>query len=428
MELSFHSIIVVPYLLLLISHTSTASFVGVDTENNVVMSASEGKNVRIIAGAGGSIVLNSVDVLKQQALLAQQFNVMNQSLAQMQILFSSLNKSNFNLQSQVTSLQSIASLQNQMIGDQQLAIALQNKSLIQVPFINQSLARMQILFNTTNSNLQSEISSLGSAVTYLQSIVSLQSQTIVDQELSIGSLNKTIQALKASSCSTILEANASAVSGVYTISNGFGSLPVWCEMIDGVAWTLVLKVDGTLSTFYNDSPLWNNSATLNEPIIDGHDNTEYKSTMYSIMPFTQLLLGMRDPSAPFNTTRWVPMDYTAISLLDVLIRPGTTVTPTPNRTQAFYLGGPETQLQDNCNLAGFNLIPVYSLFDGVFLPNTFHVRIGFFANEQNDCGSPDSFVGFGGSYEKSLFDLACGSALQSPLSSFVSSFGYILAR
>ena len=347
--------------LLLLSHKSRASFVvGVDADDNVVMSVSEGKNVSIVAGAGGSIVLNSVDVLEQQALLAQQFNVMNQSLAQMQMLVSFLNNSNFNLQSQVTSLQSMISLQN---------------------------------------------------------------RTIVDQELTIVSLNKAIQALMPSSCAAILRADVSAVSGVYSIFNRFGLSSVWCEMMDGVAWTLVLKVNGNLSTFYYESPLWNNSATLNEPIIDGHDNTEYKSTMYSIMPFTQLLLGMRDPSAPFNTTRWVPMDYTAISLLDVLIRPGTTVTPTPNRTQALYLGGPGTQLQANCNLAGFNLIPVSSPTDVKFAPTTFHVRIGFFANEQNDCGSPDSFVGFGGSYERSGFDTACGRYKPS-----FPSFGYILAR
>ena len=46
-----------------------------------------------------------------------------------------------------------------------------------------------------------------------------------------------------------------------------------------------------------------------------------------------------------------------------------------------------SSLQSNCNKQGFN---VY------FDRNLVRVRLGFAANEQNDCNSPDSFIGFGG--------------------------------
>jgi hypothetical protein len=46
-------------------------------------------------------------------------------------------------------------------------------------------------------------------------------------------------------------------------------------------------------------------------------------------------------------------------------------------------------LQRNCNSMGYNSAPSNAY------QNTFHLRIGIVANEQHDCDSPNSFIGFG---------------------------------
>ena len=52
------------------------------------------------------------------------------------------------------------------------------------------------------------------------------------------------------------------------------------------------------------------------------------------------------------------------------------------------LVGPKASLQRNCNREGFNT-------QGNSKSNP-KVRIGIIANEQNECNSPDSRIGFGG--------------------------------
>ena len=47
-----------------------------------------------------------------------------------------------------------------------------------------------------------------------------------------------------------------------------------------------------------------------------------------------------------------------------------------------------SSLQRNCNREGFN----------VYHFEYARVRLGIFSNQQNDCNSPDSFIGLGGGY------------------------------
>jgi len=51
-----------------------------------------------------------------------------------------------------------------------------------------------------------------------------------------------------------------------------------------------------------------------------------------------------------------------------------------------------SSLQPNCNLEGINVNPTGS--SGSTGPG--RVRIGIVANQENDCASPDSYIGFGG--------------------------------
>lgn len=46
---------------------------------------------------------------------------------------------------------------------------------------------------------------------------------------------------------------------------------------------------------------------------------------------------------------------------------------------------PQSGIQANCNMEGFNVdVPMYAA-----------ARIGILANQENDCGSPDSYIGIG---------------------------------
>ena len=51
--------------------------------------------------------------------------------------------------------------------------------------------------------------------------------------------------------------------------------------------------------------------------------------------------------------------------------------------------GQQASLQRNCNLEGFNL------GSGLLFPLDSKARIGIVSNEQHDCKSPDSRIGFG---------------------------------
>ena len=81
--------------------------------------------------------------------------------------------------------------------------------------------------------------------------------------------------------------------------------------------------------------------------------------------------------------------------------------------------GSQASLQLNCNKEGFNAVSTNSGFS--------KVRIGIIGNEQNDCDSCDSRIGFGtgGNYD----DSACGNkALWSPdhVVKHIKAVGYIL--
>ena len=59
-----------------------------------------------------------------------------------------------------------------------------------------------------------------------------------------------------------------------------------------------------------------------------------------------------------------------------------------------------SSLQRNCNEEGFNSEPPSSGYD--------RIRIGIIGNEQNDCSSPDSFVGYG----SSMSSCSCGNCVR----------------
>ena len=133
-----------------------------------------------------------------------------------------------------------------------------------------------------------------------------------------------------------------------------------------------------------------------------------------------------------NVTKWIVINHKASSLFKVIAGGATTETTAGRRSWKSLIAG--SSLQNNCNKEGFNL-KVHEPFGE--LMTDVYVRIGLVANNENDCSSCDSCIGFGVSF-KSCFgthsSITCGNiALCKDYSHYdidtsISAFGYILVQ
>ena len=117
----------------------------------------------------------------------------------------------------------------------------------------------------------------------------------------------------------------------------------------------------------------------------GFDDQESKLPTYWSTPFEEICLGMKVK----NQLNFISISYKASSLFSVLAD-GSYRSTSIGRAKWLSLIK-DSGLQHNCNREGFNVRRI-SLDR---YPNAFSVRIGIVGNEQNDCFSPDSYVGFG---------------------------------
>ncbi len=85
-------------------------------------------------------------------------------------------------------------------------------------------------------------------------------------------------------------------------------------------------------------------------------------------------------------TKWIKAAKSSTSLLDVF-KAGTYQPTSLGRSKWLSLIS-GSELQANCNREGFN----------VQTPGLMYARIGIMANQENDCHTPDSFVGLGTAY------------------------------
>ncbi len=193
------------------------------------------------------------------------------------------------------------------------------------------------------------------------------------------------------SCKALLATDPSAPSGVTTIDpDGPGGQPpfdVYCEMVaDAGGWTLVLKADGTQTTFGYAAGLWTDATVLN-PSSTALDMMEAKLASFSSVPFDAVRVGLVT-----GATNWLVIPVTSTSLQALI-----SAAPTPTSLGvAAWRGLVSTpSLQAYCDLEGFNA----QCTSGA----SSRVRIGIVANDQNSCGSCDSWIGIGG-------DGPCGQA------------------
>jgi hypothetical protein len=158
-------------------------------------------------------------------------------------------------------------------------------------------------------------------------------------------------------------------------------------MIDGKGWALVLRADGTKTTFTYDSTHWTTSSTLN---VTGHATgtsdaiTEYKSPLFNVYGYSELRLGMRIA----GTTNWLEVKHGRYANMQTVMNGGVVTFNGTTRNDWLALAN-NGALQPLCNQIGYNYAPpnVYS--------GAFHVRIGLMGNNENECLSPDSCLGFG---------------------------------
>ena len=171
-------------------------------------------------------------------------------------------------------------------------------------------------------------------------------------------------------------------------------------------------------TFHYDSDFWKNKNEFNLPGGEtGFNSQETKLPTYWETPFSKICLGMK-----YNQQiRYIVINKQADSLYS-LIADGHHRATSLNRETWKSLLGPEGSLQPHCNIQGFNAAGAKS--------DQPRARIGIIGNEQNDCHSPDSRIGFGTGGLHDVTNTCGNDARFSPDNGdrHIKAFGYILVQ
>lgn len=156
-----------------------------------------------------------------------------------------------------------------------------------------------------------------------------------------------------------------------------------------------------------------NNETLNVKAgLDGLTEIETKLSSYNSTPFTKICLGMKVD----DVTNWIMLNYTARSLYSVIA--DEVYHPTNLGRSRWMSLIVNSRLQDNCNTEGFN----------AQLKMNTNVRIGYVANNEKNCRSPDSLIGFGIHIDNNLNQLSWSSGNIYFRNPHLPAFGYIFVQ
>ena len=145
----------------------------------------------------------------------------------------------------------------------------------------------------------------------------------------------------------------------------------------------MLSCDLSQSTFHYNSAYWSNTESYNAAAWEtGFDNQEAKLPTYWNTPFTKICLGMKIG----QQINFIVLSKQASSLYS-LIADGQRRLTSLGRNSWISLMGSYAYLEANCNREGFNI-----LSDDTTLGKA---RIGIIANNENDCATCDTRMGFG---------------------------------
>ena len=169
-------------------------------------------------------------------------------------------------------------------------------------------------------------------------------------------------------------------------------------------------------TFLYDSALWTSRIAFNVPGGSSLDaSEETKLPTFWETPLSRICLGM----TVAGKTNYLAINYTADSLY-ALIADGQYRATTLGR-DAWKALISDSSLQVNCNKEGFNALPGKS---------GSRARIGITSNNENDCESNDSRLGFGtGSWPEP--NDSCGNAAKHGGDNYdkrIPTFGYIFVQ
>lgn len=229
-------------------------------------------------------------------------------------------------------------------------------------------------------------------------------------------------------CAGILDANPAAPSGIYTIDSDGPSgssepFENYCDMsTSGGGWTLVLKADGTKSTFRYGALYWTDSSLLYLPTNTSFDRNEAKLASFTTVAVSAVHVAMYDSGD--SVTRYLPQPIALSQTwpsIHALMSTGSFVSSSLTATDWKSLLSSST-LQSNCNRGGFNVTP--SLGDCA------SVRVGMHGNNEGSCDSNDSFIGIGGSYSAGGYSgaISVGNLVQGGSNVNQAAFGYLFVR
>lgn len=182
------------------------------------------------------------------------------------------------------------------------------------------------------------------------------------------------------SCKELHAERPSLPTGVYKLQtlSTTNIFAAQCDMSeDAGGWTLALKVDGTKANFGYFATYWENDTLFNEGQA-ADDTTEAKLASYVETPFDDVLLVMTEKGKGPQKKK--------ISLKGTSLRSAIKGGAVTNLGRDAWLSLIQNSaLQANCNE------------EGLSVGNNVRVRIGIVANKENDCNSPNSYLGVGGS-------------------------------
>jgi hypothetical protein len=169
---------------------------------------------------------------------------------------------------------------------------------------------------------------------------------------------------------------------------------VWCDhQNDGGGWTLIARIQNINdAVWYYASSMWTSATeTRSEDDIGATPDTDahYKSSLYGSLPVTAIRFHMGERSGPAHT-QVVALNT---SSAHAAFTAGDSVTAGfATRDEWFGFHGEPSSVwagQPNCNARGLPIGPVNGQVYRL------GCRFGLLMNNENDCVSPNSFIGFG---------------------------------
>ena len=163
------------------------------------------------------------------------------------------------------------------------------------------------------------------------------------------------------------------------------------------------------STFRYDSSYWTSTSSYGDYSYyrdGGLDNREFKGSTYWRTSFKEICIGMK-----YNGyLRAFSFSYPASSLYSLIADGNYRQTHLGRNKWKSLIAG--SSLQPNCNREGFNAYNYYA-----------RARLGLTTNNENDCNTPDTFIGLG-AYSHQNVGNAAGNVGDKNLEVM----GYILVR